>query len=480
MSLIPDYAADIPSTMRRDILSAYALTGARVLSWVVVSAIVYRVLGRDAFAVVALIRGTIGILAYTSIGLAPALVRKLAEAKSNETPPRSLVADSAGGTPGILDYASPGPEERVFQTFVSGVFLAMLLAAVGLALAAAYGLNLPAIHSLPPGVDPGSAEALAFTFGVGMVLRLMGEAPGALLQVRHRIALDNLILGAGEITWAAIVGLLALWKSSFSLGDIGSAFVTASFLSLLARQYMSQRAIVRPQWWYRPRAAIMSALLSYGAMVMLAQSADFLYAPMDYILINRLLNPAVVADYAPAVQIDAGLLLLVTGVAAVLLPRTAIAHTSGDITRVRRYYITGTLLTTLVLALGAAGVWALSPLIFRLWLGNSMTATRMILPLVLVHTVVGGSSAVGRSVLLGMGKVKPFTVAVLIAGFTNVASSVFFAWYLGWGLNGIVLGTIVAVVGRCAIWMPWYILRTLRRGAGTQTGPAILPETTLG
>ena len=31
------------------------------------------------------------------------------------------------------------------------------------------------------------------------------------------------------------------------------------------------------------------------------------------------------------------------------------------------------------------------------------------------------------------------------------------------GLPGIIYGTIVAVVGRCAIWMPWYVLRTLNR-----------------
>ena len=80
----------------------------------------------------------------------------------------------------------------------------------------------------------------------------------------------------------------------------------------------------------------------------------------------------------------------------------------------------------------------------------------------LIHTVIGGSSAVGRSILLGMGKVKPFTIAVLIAGVSNVLLSYIFVHYLHLGLKGIVFGTIVAVVGRCGIWMPWYILRQLR------------------
>jgi len=108
-------------------------------------------------------------------------------------------------------------------------------------------------------------------------------------------------------------------------------------------------------------------------------------------------------------------------------------------------------------------VWAGSPWIFELWLGDSMPATRAILPLVLVHTVVGGSSAVGRSILLGMGKVKPFTISVLLAGVGNVLLSYVFVRYMGLGLEGIVLGTIIAVTARCAIWTPWYVLRALPR-----------------
>ena len=92
-------------------------------------------------------------------------------------------------------------------------------------------------------------------------------------------------------------------------------------------------------------------------------------------------------------------------------------------------------------------MWLLAPTILHLWLGNPMPATLVILPMVLVHTVVGVSTAVGRSVLLAMGKVKPFTAAVLIAGASNVLLSFIFVRYCGLGLPGIVLGTILAVVG---------------------------------
>jgi len=34
-------------------------------------------------------------------------------------------------------------------------------------------------------------------------------------------------------------------------------------------------------------------------------------------------------------------------------------------------------------------------------------------------------------------------------------------------LTGIILGTIVAVTARAGIWMPWYVLRTLRNAPST-------------
>ena len=43
----------------------------------------------------------------------------------------------------------------------------------------------------------------------------------------------------------------------------------------------------------------------------------------------------------------------------------------------------------------------------------------------------------------------------------DFASFAFVRWF-HMGLRGIVLGTVVAVVGRCVIWMPWYVLHTIR------------------
>ncbi|HEV8604773.1 MAG TPA: MATE family efflux transporter, partial [Tepidisphaeraceae bacterium] len=212
-----------------------------------------------------------------------------------------------------------------------------------------------------------------------------------------------------------------------------------------------------------------------GALVTLAQLGDYLYAPTDYILINKFLGNIDVAAYAPAVQIDAALLVLVSGMAAVLFPRSALAHAAGDAGAVRRYYVRGTLASAGILVVAGLSVWVLSPVIFRLWLGTPLMDTRIILPLVLIHTVIGGSSMVGRSILLGTGKFKPFAISVLIAGVTNVVLSYIFVKHFRWGLKGIIYGTIIAVVARCLLWMPWYVMRSLKHAPLLIIEPASVP-----
>ena len=125
--------------------------------------------------------------------------------------------------------------------------------------------------------------------------------------------------------------------------------------------------------------------------------------------------------------------------------------------------VRGTLASAAMLAVAALVVWAASPVLFKLWLKDPIPRTQAILPLVLIHTVVGGSSAVGRSILLGMGKVKPFTISVLNAWPTNVTLSFVFVRFFGLGLRGIIYGTIVAVT-LPPVWMPWYVMSAIRRG----------------
>ncbi|HEX3355508.1 MAG TPA: sulfite exporter TauE/SafE family protein, partial [Tepidisphaeraceae bacterium] len=118
----------VPSTMRRDVLSAYAASFARMASWVIVSAIVYRMMGKGAFALLSFVRGTIGILNYASVALAPAMIRLLAEARA----PKAVIPISEDEP--TIDYASPSPTaiHSVQEIYVTGFAWGFMACGMGL------------------------------------------------------------------------------------------------------------------------------------------------------------------------------------------------------------------------------------------------------------------------------------------------------------------------------------------------------------
>jgi O-antigen/teichoic acid export membrane protein len=444
------------SSMGRDVASAYFASVSRILSWVIVSAIVFRRFGADAFALLALIRATIGLLNYATLGLSPAMVRLAAVARNARWSTR-IPKDR------ILPYESKLTRDPLSEVWSNGQIFSLITACIGVVVVIVYASLFEKVARVPASLEQDAIVVAAF-MGAGTIARLLCDAPSAILQTAGEIAFDNILSGLTE--WAWVILMFPPVRADASIVAVAAAYMHAALFFLAVRWYYAGKigGGFLPRWKLINRASL-AALSSFGFFVVAAQLADYLYAPIDYILINRLIGPETVAIYAPAIQLDAGLFLLVSGVSSVLLPRSALAHASGDIGTVRVYYVRGTILSLLLLSVASVAVWLISTTLFRLWLGNPMIATTAILPLVLIHTTIGGSSAVGRSILLAIGKVRAFTAAALVAGAVNVLLSWFFVAKLGLGLRGIVYGTIIAVVGRCAVWMPWYTMRCLKRAA---------------
>ncbi|HEY7115973.1 MAG TPA: MATE family efflux transporter [Tepidisphaeraceae bacterium] len=450
----------------RDIFWAYAVNLSRVASWVVVYGTVYRLIGAEAAALLALVRWTLGLLNYASAGLAPAILHHAARTEKGTGaffPPEEERAKK--GTGAVLLHYAPNslsaPNSALRTVYTTGITLSWLGASIGLAALWAWCLTQGRVRGVAP---------LVGLFGTGMLIDMAADAWGAVAQSRRRIAADYQAQTTLE-TLFAILASLATWQHQHLHVSwqtaVGGSYLAAAIIASAIRALRAHRILrgLPRDSDDRANSRIARQLLSFGALVVLAQIADYLYAPTDFLLIRWLIDLKTIAIYAPAVQIDAGVFLLVSGLSTALLPISAAAFGRGEHHQVRRYYILGTLISLGLLILVAVGAYFAAPAIFKLWLGSKMNPTRQILPLVLIHTVIGGSSQVGRSVLLAIGKVRAFTAGVLIAGVANVILSYCFVKYCDLGLVGIILGTIVAVVARCAIWMPWYVLRVTRHAA---------------
>src|SRR4051794_31129682 len=173
-------------TMRRDVISAYGASFARIASWVVVSAIVYRKLGASAFALLTLVRSTVGLLAYSAWGLGPAMISRLASASA--APVIVTAVDEEAPTP-ILSYASRG-NVTPNKVYSSAMWMVALIALGATFLAGFYSVAFNRIHNAPTGYSNSYfLFFFVFTMCLGVIARVTGEVSGAVLQTNNRIAL---------------------------------------------------------------------------------------------------------------------------------------------------------------------------------------------------------------------------------------------------------------------------------------------------
>src|SRR5688572_32921278 len=134
----PPDAAAAAGSFRRDLVSAYAATIARVASWLVISALAYRI-SPAAFAFLALVRATVGLLNYTTLGLGPALIHSLAGARRGADPApdaataSAIAAAPANDAPPVLSYETARRSDDTTATDATRSLYANGLAVAGIA-----------------------------------------------------------------------------------------------------------------------------------------------------------------------------------------------------------------------------------------------------------------------------------------------------------------------------------------------------------
>ena len=441
--------------MKKELATAYAASFARVASWAVVAGLVYRHDGKIAFGAFSYQRAAITLMMVSGLGLAPALIILLPKIRA------AAKKDADGLT-----------EDRLFGTagqlaFAASCFLVIV------------GLYLSRFFPKTQFWVLFSSSFSAFLIATG--LRLISDVCGSWLQINGRLSRDYLLQAGSDLGWATAVLINAkLWPemaAGTTLPFAATAYVGANAALGLARYGTAIIDLTRQgrlsmcvplvrdnRRRLRSTLDASTLLLGTGGILLLAQIADLLYAPANQAIIKHYLSADALATYAPLLHIDAALLLGIGGLSNLLLPKSAIAHGAGDRATVRRYYELGTIVSVVFLAIGATLAWLFATPLFKAWFGNPLTATQAILPLVMIHTVIGGSASIGRSILFGIGQIKAYTIAAILGGVANVVLAILLVTQTKLGLKGIVLATIVTVTIRCAIWMPWYVLRALREG----------------
>ncbi len=101
---------------------------------------------------------------------------------------------------------------------------------------------------------------------------------------------------------------------------------------------------------------------------------------------------------------------------------------------------------TFILLLGVGMMFSLAPLFYYFWIGKSVEVSRQLDLLMMIYTFVTMLYAPYNYFINGTGKIALHMWSFVCSAILNIPMSIFFAKYLGMGVNGVLLGTIVSLL----------------------------------
>ncbi len=394
-------------------------------------------LGKEGYALLALLATLIGFSELTDLGVRPALGRELAQARAEGN-------------------------AAAFNRLVSSALAVYmgLFALLGTALV----LATPTLARLMAGPgSPLTAEALLLlrTYGLfALAVAFVRPAFSAVLAAANRFDRRN----QAESLFTLLQGLGII--ATLSLTDWGLAgwvgvTVVAQLINLGQILYYAFRSQpgLRVGWAWVGMAEIRQ-LYAFGSLLFVSQWARKIKFDADPLVIARYLGPAQVALYKPPHSLMANVRPLLTTFAGQLYPVTTQLYAQGSLAQAQALFLAASRYTLLLALPVAAFFGGYGPEIMHLWLGRVLTPAEVALAgqvlagwaFIELAVALEGSA---WSVLFGQKKVRFVIWVEVVAALLNIGASVWLVQVTELGLLAVVLPSIALE----AIIRPLYALR---------------------
>jgi O-antigen/teichoic acid export membrane protein len=368
---------------------------------------------------------------------------------------------AAGARNEIARAAATQDHERVRSAVTTGWFYVVLISLALFVLVALVLALTPAQQWLASqvfrGVDPGAALWLVvagacISFAAGYV-----QSVYAALERPSAFSLVSLGINGGFLALLGVAYLLQLDRM-VHIAVLYLLAIVGSNVWLIARFY-----IQFPQ--YRPRLGALdhrlrSSILGFGVRLFIIQVAALVIFTTSRLMASMLLGPQSVVVYDAGFKVFSLVTMIHTLVMATLWSSFTQAYERREIAWIRRSLLR--LVQSMVpLALGCAVLAALSPWFIGLWLGTSQVGEPLFYALFAVVTVLSCWSNIFAYFLNGIGNTRVQLLSAGAAGLVNLPATYFFTQTAGFGLSGILLGTLVSV-SFFSVLGPLHVLHVLK------------------
>jgi len=344
----------------------------------------------------------------------------------------------------------------------SSLFFA-LLAAAGVSLLAVLGLSLgfERLFDVPAGTAGIGPWAMLLA-GLGGVVGIpFAVFQGGLVATQRLVLLNGVTTGIYVLRVVLTVLLFSLLGPSLVLlaaVSLADAFVTAGLLTWLGRRALP---------WQRISLAAanrqtLRRVVGFSAWLFLSSVSVLLYWQTDNVIINKLLDPTLVAGYSIVATLGLSAASLTTLGCTALAPALTILHAQGDLARIERA------VQRTNRAVVPLGAWPLllgafyGEELLVLYVGEAFRSFGGLFPIVAGAFLISATQQAPGQVPIAFGKMKLASLGGFTAASTTVLLSVLFAIGLDWGLPGVAARTLVTWIVYKGIFWNWLVARLLQ------------------
>lgn len=368
---------------------------------------------------------------------------------------------SAGARNEIARAAAAQEHERVRTAVTTGWFYVVLISLALFVLVAVVLTLTPAQQWLATrvfkGIDPGAALWLVVagacvSFAAGYV-----QSVYAALEQPSVFSLASLAINGGFLVLLGVAYLLRL-NLMVHIAALYLFAIVGSNAWLIFRFFARH-----PQ--YRPRRSALdhslrSGILGFGMRLFIIQVAALVIFTTSRLMASMLLGPQSVVIYDAGFKVFSLVTMIHTLIMATLWSSFTQAYERREMAWIRLSLLR--LVQSMVpLALGCSVLAVLSPWFISWWLGAGQVGEQKFYALFAVVTVLSCWSNIFSYFLNGIGNTRVQLMSAIAAGLVNLPATYFFTKIAGFGLSGILLGTLVSL-SFFSVLGPLHVLHVLK------------------
>ena len=432
----------LTSNLGRSMSRAMVYKGISMALSLVYVPVVLNYLGDYKYGVWASILNILSWISYFDLGIGNGLRNRLSESLASSTPrisPKVLVSSAYAI---LMDVVA-------IVAVVCGVAIAFV--------------DWPALLSAW-NVDESLLCVVELSF-LGMCFSFVLTLCNSVYYALQKAQVVNLISVCQQAVMLLSVWLLSLTGTS-SLTAVAVFYVLSNILVygvFTVYVFARNRSLApSPRCCSREVAKDVGGL---GIMFFVAQIATLVLFTTDNLIVSNLFGPEQVTVYATANKVFTVLPSLFAALVVPLWSKTTVDYARGDIveiraslSKMRRLFAVATMGVIIM-------VVAFKPVV-QLWLGRDLGFENSLVILMGVYAVIYMWNAIYSQIVNGLALVGFIAAIAFVQLVVNIPLSIFLASSCGLGVNGVLLGTIIAMLIH-SVTYPFYCKRALDRAGAS-------------